>query len=137
MWLILTGEGALQRFGEDGSLQVSVPLEAREMEEVWQECVERAKATLANPRSVAGLFYVWDATVSGQTLWVLLNTTEDGPAVLMAFTRDGEAKRRILFSGVRGARSFAFDRLRDRILFAIPSTASILASWVPDSIVQM
>jgi len=137
MWLILTGEGALRRFGEDGSLQLSVPLEAPEMQEVWQECVERAKATPANPRSVAGLFYVWDATVLGQTLWVLLNTTEDGPAVLMAFTGDGEAKERILFSGVRGARSFAFDRQRDRVFFAIPSTASILASSVPSGILGM
>ena len=137
MWLILTGEGELKRFGEDGSLQVSFPLEMPEMQQVWQECVERARAMLANPRSVPGLFYVWDATVLGQTLWVLLNTTEDGPAVLMAFTERGEAKHRMLFSGVRGARSFAFDQMRDRVYFAVTSTASILVSTVPESVLEM
>ena len=134
MWLILTGEGQLQRFDEAGSLQVSVPIEAPELEQAWQEVVHHAESTLANPRSVKGLFYVWDATVVGQTLWILLNTTEGGPAVLLAFTADGQAKRRVLFSNVSGARQFAFDRARDRIFFAITSDASIVASSLPDSL---
>jgi hypothetical protein len=137
MWLILTGEGQLQRFDKEGSLQVSVPLEAPEMEQVWEECVERAKATLGNPRHTPGLFYVLDATVVGQTLWILLNTTEDQPAVLMAFTADGQVKRRVLFSSVLGAQQFAFDRARGRIFFAILSTASIVASSWPDSIFDL
>ncbi len=136
IWLILTGEGLLQRFDEAGSLQVSVPIEAPELEQVWQEVIAHAESTLANPRSVKGLFYVWDATVVGQTLWILLNTTEGGPAVLMAFTADGQANRKVVFSNVSGARQFAFDRARDRIFFAITSDASIVASSLPDSILS-
>jgi hypothetical protein len=134
MWLILTGEGLLQRFDEAGSLQVSVSIEAPELEQVWQEVVHHAESTLANPRSVKGLFYVWDATVVGQTLWILLNTTEGGPAVLMAFTPDGQVKRRVVFSSVFGAHQFAFDRARNRVLFAISFDASIVTSSLPDSI---
>ena len=136
MWLILTGEGLLQRFDTAGSLQVSVPIEAPEMEQVWQEVVEHAESTLANPRSVKGLFYVWDAMVVDKTLWILLNTTEGGPAVLLAYAADGQAKRRVLFSNIVGARQFAFDRARDRIFFAITSDASIVASSLPDSVFQ-
>jgi hypothetical protein len=134
MWLVLTGEGLLQRFDEAGSLQVSVPLEAPEMEQVWQEVVEHAESTLANPRSVKGLFYVWDAAVVGRTLWLLLNTTERGPAVLMAFTAEGQGKRRVLFPEIRGARQLALDPARGRVFFAITSDASIVASSLPDSI---
>ncbi len=137
MWLILTGEGWLQRFDKEGSLQVSVPLEAPEMERAWEALVERAKATLGNPRHLPGLAYVNDATVVGQTLWLLLNTPEDEPAVLMAVAADGQVKRRVLFSRVLGAHQFVFDRAHGRIFFTIPSTASIVASSLPDNMFEL
>jgi hypothetical protein len=54
--------------------------------------------------------------------------------VLLAFTADGQAKGRVLFSNVLGARQFAVDRARERIFFAITSDASIVASSLPDSL---
>ncbi|MEJ2237298.1 MAG: hypothetical protein P8X82_03295, partial [Gemmatimonadales bacterium] len=112
-----------------------VPLEAPEMEQVWEECVEQAQATLENPRSIPRLSYVFDATVAGQTLWLLLNTT-NGPAVLMAFADDGQVKRRVVFSNVLGAQSFALDREHGMIFFAIPSDASIVASSLPNDVFE-
>jgi len=125
MWLILNGEGVLERYDSAGSLEVSVPLEAPEMEQVWAACVARAKATIGDQRRITGLSYVHDATVVGQTLWVLLNT-EGQAAVMLAFAPDGQIRRRVVFSSVWGAHKFAFDRARGRILFTVPSRAKTL-----------
>ena len=130
MWLILTGEGLVQRYDNEGSLQVSVPLVAPEMERIWADVVERNRAEIDDQRGVHGLVYVSDAIVVGQTLWVLLNMPEEEPAVMLALTADGTVEQRVLFSGVIGATQFAFDRTGGRILFTIQSNASIVAaSW--------
>lgn len=130
MWLILTGEGLVQRYDTGGSLQVSVPLVAPEMERIWADVVERNRAEIDDQRSVHGLVYVSDAQVLGQTLWVLLNMPEEEPAVMLGLAADGTVEQRVLFSGVIGATQFAFDRSEGRILFTIQSNASIVAaSW--------
>ncbi len=134
MWLILTGEGLVQRYDNDGSLQVSVPLVAPEMERIWADVVERNRAEIDDQRGVHGLVYVADAMVVGQTLWVLLNMPKEEPAVMLALASDGTVEQRVVFSGVIGATQFAFDRSRDRILFTIQSNASIVAASWPDEV---
>jgi hypothetical protein len=52
----------------------------------------------------------------------------------MAFTAEGQGKRRVLFPEIRGARQFALHPARGRVFFAITSDASIVASSLPGSI---
>ena len=137
MWLILRGEGQLERYDSAGLLQVSVALEAPEMERTWALCVEKAKETLRDQRRMTGLSYVFDAVVLDQTLWILMNTPDDAPAVILAVAPDGKVMQRVLFSNVLGAHNFAFDRGSGRVYFTRPSTASIVASSVPDTLFRL
>jgi len=133
-WLVLTGEGRLQRYAADGALAVSVPLAAPEMPQVRREAVAYAKATLEDQRSVKPIRFVLDGVVVGNTLWVLLNATEDGPAVLLAFGADGQAIGRLTYPAVRGARSFALDPARDRVFFGLPNSASVVVAALPPNL---
>jgi len=132
LWLVLNGEGLLQRYSEDGTLLFSVPLQEPEMKQVWQEIIARAKAAPPNEPNVEALQYVRDAAVLGTTLWLLLNTTKDGPAVLVAVSDTGRVERRLKFPGVRGASAFAIDKGRRRIFFAVLSNATLVATAFPD-----
>ncbi len=131
LWLVLTGEGQLQRYSADGTLKVSVPLAAPEMPQVRREAVAYAKATLEDQRSVRPLRFVLDGAVVGRALWLLLNATENGPAVLLAFGADGQAIRRLTYPAVRGARSFALDPTRAVVFFALPRSASVVVAALP------
>ena len=132
MWLILNGEGLVQRYDNQGSLQMSVPLAASEFELIWAEVVRRNIEILDNQRSLFDLQYVVDAAVVGERLWLLLNMPEKEPAVMLALSADGTIERRALFSRISGARDFAVARSQGRIFFTIPSTASIVAASWPD-----
>lgn len=130
-WLILNGEGLVERYDSAGSLQVSAPLVAPEMEAIRADLVERTRATMSNPRRLPGFAYVADAAAVGETLWVLLNVPEAEPAVMLALGADGAVQRRLIFADVRGARFFAVDRARDRVLFVITSNAGVVAAPWP------
>ena len=134
MWLILTGEGVVERYDSEASLQVSVPLVAPEMEGIWARCVERNRETLNDPRRLAGLSYVTDAVVVDGTLWLLLNAPPDEPSVILALAGDGTVRHRVVFSGVTGAQQFSFERARGRGLGTIPSTAGVVAAPLPAGI---
>ncbi len=131
LWLILTGEGQLERYSRDGTLKVSVPLRTPEMRLVRSEAVAYAKATLEDQRSVRPIRFVFDAAVVGHTLWLLLNTTADGPAVLLAIGPDGQVVRRLTFPAIHGARSFALDPARALVFFALPGSASVVSASLP------
>lgn len=130
-WLVLTGEGEFQRYSEAGVQLAAFPLTAPEMKQGLSEAVDHAKATLDDPRTLRALRYVFDATIVGNRLWVLLNSTRDGPAVLLAIEPDGTMARRLTFSAVRGARAFALDPIRGTALFAVPQQAALVAAPLP------
>lgn len=136
MWLILVGEGVLQRYSKAGALQLSVALQTAEMKRVREEVVADAKATLDDPRHLKALRYILDAAVVGRTLWVLVNTTADGPAVLLAIDPTGQVTRRLTFPNIRGARAFVLDPSRARVFFALSADASVVASSLPDSVLR-
>ena len=79
VWLILTGEGEVERYDSTGAQEVAVPFEAPEMEAIWANVVERTKETMGNPRRLVGFSYVADASTAGELLWALLNVPEVDP----------------------------------------------------------
>lgn len=131
VWLILNGEGRLERFRPDGIRVLSVPLAAPEMSKVRQEVIDRARATLDDARSTYALRYVQDAAFQDGVLWLLLNTTDGGPAVLLAVDAGGQARRRLEFPDVVGARTFAIDAGRRVVYFALPGSAAVVSSALP------
>jgi hypothetical protein len=133
-WLILNGEGRLERYASNGTRQVSVSLQEPEMKQVWNEVVTDAKATLDDRQSIQTLLYVLDANVVDRTLWLLLNTRKEGSSVLVAVDETGRVEHRIRFTNVRGAASFAFDRTRRKVFFALPATANVVGASLPDRI---
>ena len=137
VWLVLNGEGRLERFRPDGTRVLSVPLGAREMASVLQEAVDSARATLLNDAGgTYALRYVFDASFDDGVLWLLLNTTEYGPAVLLAVDSSGRTRRRLKFPDVIGARAFAIDKSNRRAYFAILSGASVVRSSLPRGAIE-
>ncbi len=134
MWLILIGEGAVQRYDRDGVLHASARLAGPELERIRSAFIERNRELLNQPGRLHQLTYVADAEVVGETLWVLLNMPVEEEAVMLALTPDGLIERRVLFSRVKGARSFALDADRQRVYFAIPTEASVVAASLPDDV---
>jgi hypothetical protein len=134
-WLVLQGEGLVQRYDSLGSLLVAAPLVAPEMKHIWQHLVEFTKTILNDQRRMAGLAYVTDAAVVDGELWVLLNTPEDDPTVLLALGGDGTLVQRLVFTKVHGAQHFVLDRPRGRVLFLVPSDASVVAAPWPQKAV--
>jgi hypothetical protein len=131
IWLILMGEGEVQRYDSAGSLKMTAPIVAPEMELIWDDVVERNKATMGDERRLRGLAYVSDATVVDQTLWALLNMPEGEPAVMLAFGVAGMVEHKVVFTSVIGAKKFVVDRAGGRIYFAIWSNASLVAARWP------
>ena len=132
MWLILVAEGMVQRYDNEGLLQVSTPLVAPELDRIRAAFVERNRELMNDPGRLHQLMYVTDAQVVGQTLWMLLNMPVEEPAVMLALSADGTIERRVLFSSVSGARQFALARSQSRIFLTIPSAASVVAAPWPD-----
>lgn len=130
-WLVLKGEGLVQRYDSLGSLLLSAPLAMPEMQRIWQHLVAFTRTIMNDQRRMAGLAYVTDALARGDTLWVLLNMPEDDPSVILAIRGDGTVAQRSVFTEVHGARGFALDRPRNRVLFLVPSQASVIAAPWP------
>jgi len=106
-----------------------------EMERIWADVVERTRAIMGDQRRLAGLAYVSDAAVVGHTLWLLLNVPEGDPTVMLALSAAGTAERRVQFADVIGAKYFAIDRRRARIVFVLTANASVVAApWTEETL---
>jgi hypothetical protein len=132
LWLVLKGEGTVQRYDSLGSLLLGAPLAVPEMQRIWQHLVDFTRTIMNDQRRMAGLAYVTDAVAQGDTLWVLLNMPEDEASVVLTIRADGTVAERLVFKKVRGAQGFVLDRPRNRVLFLIPSEASVIAAPWPD-----
>ncbi len=134
-WIVLNGEGQVQRYDSTGALQASAQLVVPEMERIWADVVERTRAIMGDQRRLAGLAYVSDAAVVGHTLWLLLNVPEGDPTVMLALSAAGTAERRVQFADVIGAKYFAIDRRRARIVFVLTANASVVAApWTEETL---
>ena len=126
VWLVLNGDGRLERYAPDGTQILHADLDAPELPRVRDEAIQRARASLDDPNGTYPLRYVFDAAFDDGMLWLLLNSTESGPAVLSAVDTTGRTVRRIQFPAIVGARAFAFDKRHDAIYFVIPAAASVV-----------
>jgi len=131
MWLILTGQGIVQRYERDGSLLWAVPFAMPEKVAIWSACVAWNREFLNDQWSICLPAYAADAVAEGGMLWVLLNMPEGEPSVIVGFDSTGRIVQRIRFQQVKGARQFALDRARGRVVFAICSDASVVMATFP------
>jgi hypothetical protein len=127
MWLILTSQGIVQRYGRDGSLLLAVPFETPEKAAIWSACIAWNKEIVNDQRRLCMPTYATDASDDGVILWVLLNMPEDDPSVVVGFASTGKLVHRIRYRDVTGARQFALDRARERIVFTI--SGWLVSAW--------
>lgn len=133
IWLVLIGEGEIRRFDARGTERIAKPLSFPEMADVRAEAVAWARQSRGEPILMA-LRYVHDAVAVGDDLWLLLNTTDAGPAVVVGLDSNAVVLFRVRFPSIIGARAFATDHHRKRIVFAIPGDASVAAADLPDGL---
>lgn len=128
IWLVLFAEGEVRYFNSGGRQAASVPLHFPETRRIREE-YQVLSRSIGKRESFAMLNYVVDTKAVGDELWLLLNTPENEPSVIVVIGRYG-FKRRIVFPKIAGASSMAVDP-SGMIYLAIGSEAVVLRTPLP------
>ncbi len=107
-WLVLAGEGEVQRYSSTGELLWTAPIEDPGFELIKDRFFEQNRAD-PDPSRLYSLSYVTAARQQGQNLWLLLRMPEDEGARLIVLGPDGSIRSRIQVPGAIGVRSFDVD----------------------------
>jgi hypothetical protein len=127
LWIVLLGEGALRRYDSLGQLVLEQPLDAPELAQIREDFFLR-NSEIEGSSGFIPLFYVADAVPAGQTIWLLLNTGEGAPSVILVIGRDGRQMARISFPSVSEASSLAVSPDLGRVYLAVRADATVLAA---------
>ena len=76
--------------------------------------------------SIFALRYISDVRTVGPDLWVLLNTGDENPGVMVILSSGGAKRRRVELPTVQGAGAFAVDSDRERLYLTVPSAAAVM-----------
>lgn len=128
LWLVLFAEGEVRRFDAAGRPVAAVPLDVPETGRIREEFQASSRRT--GGESFALLNYVADAQAVGDDLWLLLNTPEGEPSVVVVIGRSG-FKRRIVFPNITGASAMTFDPTAGRIYLGIAADGLVLRTSLP------
>jgi hypothetical protein len=128
IWLVLFAEGEARYFNGGGRQVASVPLDFPETRRIREE-YQVSSRSIGKRESFAMLNYVVDSKAIGDDLWLLLNTPENEPSVIVVIGRHG-FKRRIVFPKIAGVSSMAVDP-SGVIYLAIGSEALVLRAPLP------
>ncbi len=129
LWLILNAEGVVRRYDNEGNVLWSLTLESPELSAIRESFFIRNREM--GGIGFSPLSYVSDAVVVDGELWLLLNTPEESPVVILAVTGDGSLSRRIRLPHVYDAGDLAVDLSRNRLYLTVPSNASLIAASLP------
>ncbi len=125
VWVALTGEGEVRRYGADGSLLWSTVVDEPEML-ASRELFFRRNREEATPGGFFPLRYFMDVEVVDEEAWVLLQTSSAGPAVILVFSPEGRMDRRVEVVGGGGATTFAVDPDRGSVILFTQQDAQLL-----------
>lgn len=126
MWLALTAEGTVRRYGVAGDLLWETAVTLPEIDRI-RETFFALNREEGNPAAFHSLEYFADTYPAGEDLWVLLARAEDEPSSLVVLDRSGRLRRRFDTPDIRGARRLAVDHKRGVIYLAVPSAAAVHA----------
>lgn len=128
LWILFQTESKIQKYSETGSLLFEKEITLPEFDRIKEYFFRR------NEEAPEATFYVLQYILSGkivdEELWVLLNTPGDDPTVLLVILENGRIDRKIIFSDVRGASTFTYDAINDKIYFSLPQIASVKAATI-------
>lgn len=91
LWVVLTAEGVLRRYDEEGRQLWSVPLDAPELPRIRQAFFDRNRELAGEPARFVMLSYVQDAQLVERELWLLLDTPAGESSVVLVFSDRGTA----------------------------------------------
>jgi hypothetical protein len=129
--LVFYAAPEVRKYGADGRLLWSRTLADPVLDEAFAEFV-RLNIAETNPAAMYPLTYFADAFSSGDELWLLLNTEEDQPAVILILdSTTGEPKGRRVVQGVEQPGSFAIDDERRRLYISRSADASVAVVDLP------
>jgi hypothetical protein len=132
LYLIFQAEPQVRRYGADGELLWTRPLEDAVVRSATASFI-RKNIEESNPSRIHSLRLVTDAAVVGSELWLLLNTADEGDGVLLVLSADdGAVLRRITFPGLPTTGHFAVDQPRRRLYMAPSGEASVLILALPN-----
>ena len=103
LWVFLQSEAVLERFDPSGSPVSRTTLHIPEMERIreaffdWYADVEASDL-------VRFFGYAEDATVEGDSIWLLWNSPRDGPALVTVHGGDGDIGARVVLRGSASVR---------------------------------
>lgn len=129
-WLVLQGEGVVERYDDLGARLWAEVLTVPEVDIIRRQFFE-ANADPSNP-GIEGLEYAADAFAVGDDLWILLEMPDDQPATVIVLGATGQITSRILYNDLRGVGHFALDRERRLLYFANTSDASVSVAPLPE-----
>lgn len=125
IWIALTAEGEVRRYGPDGALRWNTRIDEPEMAESLEEFFRRNREE-ATEGSFFPLRYLLDLEVVGDEVWVLLQTDVTDPAVVIGLGADGAVTRRIEVAGGGAAVSFAVHPNRESLVIFTYHDAQLL-----------
>ena len=131
-WLALLTEAEVRKYGPNGTLEWTTPIEEPEMASTRAEFFNR-NATEENPARFYSLRYFRDLAVVGDELWVLLDTPSDGPGVVLIVGPEGST-RRIEIAAAGSAMFMAVDQARDKMFLYTSADAQLLAAALPRAV---
>jgi hypothetical protein len=131
VWIALSTEAEIRRYGPDGVLHWTAVLDEPEMPATRLEFFRRNNEE-ESPNRFYSLRYFRDIALAGEDLWVLIDTPAEGPAVLVQLNSAGEKLRRVEVAGAGGAMAMAIDVSRRRLFLSTPDDAQILMAVLPD-----
>ncbi|HEX8691392.1 MAG TPA: hypothetical protein VF746_03030 [Longimicrobium sp.] len=129
-WLVLAAEGAVRRYDAGGREVWSRPVRTPEVRAIRERFFSLNRAE-KSPYSFYPLAYFADAAAVGEELWLLVNTPEEEPSVVLVLEGGGKLARRYILPGVFGARDLAVDEARGRLYLSVPSSAALLSVRLP------
>lgn len=129
-WLVLVSEGEVRRYDAAGRALWTRRLKTPEMQAI-RGAFFAANRQETSPAAFWPLTYFADADPLDDELLLLLNTPDDEPSAVLVLGPDGTVRRRLVLTGVQGARDLAVDAVRRRLYLSVPSSASVVSVPLP------
>lgn len=125
VWMALTAEGSVRRYGPDGSLLWDTVVDEPEMA-VSRELFFRRNREEAVEGSFFPLRYFMDVEIVGEDVWVLLQTGSTDAGVIVSLGPDGRLDRRVEIAGGGGAVAFAVSPDQEAVFLFTEYDAQLL-----------
>lgn len=135
VWLILQGEGRLERYNSSDSLTWSGELDRDARDVILAEFFEQNRRE-TRPDRLHSLAYAVAAREVGDAVWILLRMPETRETVIEVHDRLGPSRGRLIIPDAHGIRGFAVSPDSKSLYLLAYSDATLLRTDLPAGVVR-